>query len=167
MRLGGRAAGRATVRRAGAALAVALAVAGPAARLAAQDTTRVGPAAAAGGAGRVGPLGAFWRSFLLPGWGQAVNDRHVVGALFVAWEGVSAMMTLKVSGEVAYLREIESPLLDSKRQELEDWIVVWVFNHLFAGAEAFVSSHLRDFPPDLRLRALPGGVAVALPLPRW
>jgi hypothetical protein len=43
--------------------------------------------------------------------------------------------------------------------------VLWVFNHLLAGAEAFVSSHLRDFPPDLKLRAVPGGILLAIPLP--
>jgi hypothetical protein len=42
-----------------------------------------------------------------------------------------------------------------------------VFNHLFSGAEAFVSAHLRHFPPDLRLRAVPGGIAVSLSLPRF
>ena len=30
----------------------------------------------------VRPMGAFWRSFLLPGWGQAVTGRQVTGATF-------------------------------------------------------------------------------------
>jgi hypothetical protein len=116
-------------------------------------------------AGRVGPFGAMWRSMLLPGWGQAVSERHVTGAMFVAWEGLTAAMTLKARGEVRYFERIESPLLESKRREVQDWLVLWVFNHLFAGAEAFVAAHLRDFPGDLRLRALPRGVSITLPLP--
>lgn len=110
----------------------------------------------------VRPFGAMWRSMLIPGWGQAASGRHVTGAVFVAWEGVTAMMTLKARDEAKYLKETQSPLLRSKRQEIEDWAVLWVFNHLFAGAEAFVAAHLRDFPPDLRLRAVPGGFAI-----RW
>src|SRR5439155_11421144 len=35
----------------------------------------------------VRPMGAFLRSFLLPGWGQVATDRPVTGATFVAWEG--------------------------------------------------------------------------------
>jgi hypothetical protein len=44
--------------------------------------------------------------------------------------------------------------------------VLWIFNHLFSGAEAFVSAHLQDFPRDLRIRAMPGGIGVSLPLGR-
>jgi hypothetical protein len=133
---------------------------GPPVRLAAQDTT-----VARDSARRVGTFGAVWRSMLLPGWGQAATGRHVTGAAFVVWEGVTAMMTLKASGEAQYLKEVGSSLYDSKRQEVQDWLVLWIFNHILAGAEAFVSAQLRDFPPDLRLRAVPGGVAVSVPLP--
>jgi hypothetical protein len=115
--------------------------------------------------GRVGPFGAMWRSLLLPGWGQAATGRHVTGALFVAWEGVTAMMTLKAKGEERYLESIESSLVDAKRDEVQDWAVLWVFNHLFAGAEAFVAAHLRAFPEDLEVRAVPRGVAFSIPLP--
>ena len=114
----------------------------------------------------VRPMGAFWRSFLIPGWGQAVTGREVTGATFVAWEGVTAMMTLKAQQEANYLKEIHSANLKLKRQEVQDWLVLWIFNHLFAGAEAYVSAHLRDFPPDLKVRAFPNGIGIAVPLPR-
>ncbi len=39
------------------------------------------------------------------------------------------------------------------------------FNHLFAGLEAYVSAHLADFPGDLRVEAVPGGVGAAVSLP--
>ncbi len=115
---------------------------------------------------RIRPMGAFLRSLLVPGWGQAATGRHVTGALFATWEGVSAMMTLKAQSELNYLRETRSSLIDAKRQEVQDWIVLWVFNHLFSGAEAFVSAHLQDFPKDLQVRAFPGGVGISLPVPR-
>lgn len=138
----------------------------PFARLAAQDTTRapvrVVPTDTAH---RVRPMGAFWRSLLVPGWGQAATGRQTTGALFVAWEGVTAMMTLKAQQEANYMKATRATSLRLKRQEVQDWAVLWGFNHLFAGAEAYVSAHLQDFPRDLKVRALPGGIGISLPLP--
>jgi hypothetical protein len=114
---------------------------------------------------RVRPMGAFLRSLLVPGWGQAVTGRRVSGALFATWEGVAAMMTLKAKSELRYLEETQSPIVVAKRQEVQDWLVLWVFNHLFSGAEAFVSAHLQDFPKDLTIQAFPGGVGISLPVP--
>lgn len=129
----------------------------------------------------VSPLPAFFRSLLLPGWGQAVLDRKLTGGLFLAWEGVTLGMTLKAHQELQHIRRTEdtrdlpagqreSALLRSKKAEREDWLVLLVFNHLFSGLEAYVSAHLWDFPEDLRLRALPAGpagrpgVGVSIPL---
>ena len=105
----------------------------------------------------VAPLGALWRSFLVPGWGQARLGRRLTGGLFVAWEGVTLGMSLKASHELRYLRRVNSPLGDTKRKELQDWLVLLAFNHLFSGLEAYVSAHLWDFPADLQIRPLPGG----------
>jgi len=113
---------------------------------------------------RIRPMGAFLRSLLVPGWGQAATGRPLTGAAFVAWEGVTAMMTFKAQQEANYLKEIHSKNLRLKRQEVQDWLVLWVFNHLFSGAEAYVSAHLRDFPPDLKVRAFPGGIGVSIPV---
>ncbi|HEX9292508.1 MAG TPA: hypothetical protein VF873_02380 [Gemmatimonadales bacterium] len=112
----------------------------------------------------VRPMGAFLRSFILPGWGQAATGRPMTGAAFVAWEGVTAMMTFKAEQEANYFKRIHSSNLRLKRQEVQDWLVLWVFNHLFSGAEAYVSGHLKDFPPDLKVRAFPGGIGVSIPL---
>ena len=139
-------------------------------RLTAQvDTTRADttPPAASLPPGFIRPGAAFWRSLVLPGWGQAATGRHVTGALFVAWEGVTIMMTLKAQQEAEYLAAIGSGHVSAKRQEVQDWAVLWVFNHLFAGAEAYVSAHLQDFPADLEIRAIPNGIGVSLPLPRF
>ena len=151
-----------TVRRLVIALAFSLSVY-PSNRLTAQDTTHIILPADTMPPG-VRPMGAFWRSFILPGWGQAVTDRPMTGAVFVAWEGVTAMMTFKAQGEANYLKSIGSPTLKLKRQEVQDWLILWIFNHLFSGAEAYVSAHLRDFPPDLKLRAYPGGIGISIPL---
>lgn len=145
------------------ALAIALSNL-PTFQLSAQDTTRIVLPADTLPRG-VRPMGAFWRSFLFPGWGQAVTGRKTTGAAFVAWEGVTAMMTLKAQQEANYFKAIHSQNLELKRQEVQDWLVLWIFNHLFSGAEAYVSAHLRDFPTDLQVRAFPGGIGVTIPLP--
>jgi len=113
----------------------------------------------------ISPLNAFWRSFLIPGWGQARLNRKLTAGLFVGWEGVTFGMALKTRRELANLRRTGSARGDSKRQEHEDWVVLLAFNHLLAGLEAYVSAHLADFPGDLRLQAAPGGVGAAVSVP--
>jgi len=113
----------------------------------------------------ISPLNAFWRSFLIPGWGQARLNRKLTGGIFVAWEGLTLGMSLKTRRELRYLRRNGSVRGDSKRQEHEDWLVLLAFNHLFSGLEAYVSAHLADFPGDLRIEAVPGGVGAAVSLP--
>jgi hypothetical protein len=106
----------------------------------------------------ISPLGAFGRSFLIPGWGQAALGRRVTGAYFVFWEGVTLAMTIKAVHQLSYLEAVgDSARVESKKQEIQDWAVLLVFNHLVAGAEAFVSAYLWDFPVELEVRALPGG----------
>ena len=55
----------------------------------------------------------------------------------------------------------------SKQQQIQDWIVLLVFNHLFSAAEAYVSAHLQDFPKELKIRAVPGGrgIGISVPVP--
>jgi hypothetical protein len=113
----------------------------------------------------ISPLNAFWRSFLIPGWGQARLNRKLTGGIFVAWEGVTLGMSLKTRRELRYLRRNGSARAEGKRQEHEDWLVLLAFNHLFAGLEAYVSAHLADFPGDLRVEAVPGGIGAAVSLP--
>jgi len=156
-------------------LAVLLFAAGAAPRpLLAQDTTVAAPAAAGAGPQPrdsavfrpISPVGALWRSFLLPGWGQARLNRKLTGGIFIAWEGVTLGMTLKTRHELDYLRRTGSERADSKRQEHEDWLVLLAFNHVFAALEAYVGAHLADFPGDLRFRAVPGGVGASLSMPQ-
>lgn len=50
-------------------------------------------------------------------------------------------------------------LVFSRRQQLEDWVALAAFLVLLSGADAFVSAHLRDFPPPVAVEAAigPGG----------
>jgi hypothetical protein len=145
-------------RQLGFLFVVALAAGAPP-RAAAQDTLTVAPVRVAADSQiqPISPMGAFFRSFLLPGWGQASLNRKVTGGIFIAWEGVTLGMSVKTRRELAYLRRTNSARAEAKRREHEDWVVLLVFNHLFAGLEAYVSAHLADFPGDLRLEAVPGG----------
>jgi hypothetical protein len=156
--------------RAATVLAFLLAACAWSAGLQAQDTTAVPTAVAAPMPDSVGftpisPINAFWRSFLLPGWGQARLNRKLTGGIFVAWEGVTLGMSLKTRHELAYLRRTGSARADNKRREHEDWIVLLAFNHLFAGLEAYVGAHLADFPGDLQIQAVPGGLGASVTVP--
>jgi len=113
----------------------------------------------------VSPMGALWRSFLIPGWGQAKLNRKVTGGLFMAVEGVTLGMVIKSSHQLGYLRRTGSPSADAKRQEREDWITLLVFNHLMSGLEAFVAAHLWDFPDDLELLPATAGYGARVSIP--
>ena len=114
----------------------------------------------------VSPLGALGRSILIPGWGQAKLNRKLTGAVFITVEAISLGMALKAANELDYLRRTQSSRADAKANERDDWLVILGFNHLMSGLEAYVSAHLWDFPPDLKLRPLPGGgVAGSVSLP--
>ena len=113
----------------------------------------------------ISPGNALWRSLLLPGWGQARLNRKLAAGLFLAWEGVTLGMSLKTRRELDYLRRTGSGRADSKRQEHEDWLVLLGFNHVLAGVEAYIAAHLADFPGDLKLEAVPGGVGASVSMP--
>jgi hypothetical protein len=111
-------------------------------------------------------MGAFWRSLLIPGWGQARLGRRTAGALFLAAEGVSLGMVLSTSSQLKYLEDANSSSVDSKSQQQQDWLVLLGLNHLLSAMEAYVSAHLWDFPGDLSIQAAPhGGVAGAVTVP--
>jgi len=54
----------------------------------------------------------------------------------------------------------------ARRSHFEDWIAALIFNHLFSGADAFVSAQLWDLPAEVGLRAAPGGAALGVTV-RW
>jgi hypothetical protein len=107
----------------------------------------------------VSPVVAALRSLLLPGWGQSVVGRRATGAVFIFWEGLTLTMTVKSVRQLHYLESIDTDTetLEGKRAEVKDWAVLLVFNHLLAAAEAYVATHLWDFPVDLTTETLPSG----------
>jgi len=115
----------------------------------------------------VSPMGAFFSSLAVPGWGQAKLDRRLTGGIFLAFEGIALGMAIKADRELAYLkaRGDSAQAIDNKRQEREDWITLVVFNHLFAALDAFVGSHLYDFPEDVKIRAAPSGIGAVVSVP--
>jgi len=118
---------------------------------------------------RSSPLNFFFRSLLIPGWGQASLDRKLTGGLFIAFEGLAVAMSLKTNHELRYLEQTGSGRIDDKRQERQDWLFLVAVNHLFSGLEAYVSASLFDFPADLRMQVLPGGrrgFGVTIPVPQ-
>lgn len=146
----------------------------PAVPVPAPDTTKSAPSAPRPDSlvrrPHVSPLGALWRSFLIPGWGQARLGRNVTAAVFVTTEGICLGMTLKAEQERKWLRAMNDPRGESKAKEAQDWLVLLVFNHLISGLEAFAAAHLANFPGDLGLEVAPSPsglhAEVTLPLPR-
>ena len=150
-----------------------LLLAGPIGQVIAQDTTVTVPAtptdtiAARAAFAPIRPMPAFFMSLLVPGWAQARLDRKLTAGLFIAFEGIAAGMSMKTIRELNYMvrTEADSARLVDKRRQRQDWLILWGFNHLFSGLEAFVSSQLHDFPADVRFRAFPGVVAVEAVVP--
>jgi hypothetical protein len=58
-------------------------------------------------------------------------------------------------------------LLRARRLQREDWIAALFFNHVVAGAEAFVSAHLWDVPAAVSISADPRGGATVVASLRW
>jgi hypothetical protein len=129
---------------------------------------------------------AFLRSLLIPGWGQSSLDRGTAGGLFATIELLSAAMIVKSKQDLDFAKRYgkdsivtgftggtgsqgtvsraANPLkgrISPRRQHLEDWIALLVFNHLFSGADAFVAAQLWDVPAGVSIRS-DGGTTVTL-----
>ena len=59
-----------------------------------------------------------------------------------------------VSGDTTYTSVPKNPNLvgriRARRTHLEDWVAAAIFNHLFAGADAYVAAHLADFNTNVQ-----------------
>ena len=132
-------------------------VAAPAA-VAARDTISGPP---------ISPRSAFLRSLIVPGLGQAALDRGTAGGIFVSLEALSLLMTIKSKRDLRVARRLEADSLffgidadgdtlfapspvagrvRARKQHVEDWVALLIFNHLFAAADAFVAAQLWDVP---------------------
>jgi hypothetical protein len=139
-----------------------------------------------------GPRRAFFYSFLAPGYSQTVLGRHKAAAAFLLVEAISIAMIRESAADVHEARRTvnDSVIVSyvdaqgtfnvlktaprftdadvhTRLAHVEDWIALLVANHLFSGADAFVSANLWDVPIRLGVREVPaggrpGGLATAL-----
>jgi hypothetical protein len=137
------------------------------------------------------PRRAFFYSFLVPGYSQSVFGRHKAAAGFLLFEAISVAMIRESAADVHEARRQRADTLvvswidasgrlltapdtvtprfgnrevRSRQARVEDWIAVLVANHLFAGADAYVASHLWDVPTRLALRVHPDGAMLTASL---
>ena len=154
------------------ALLVALAVAGTASGVIAQDsipapadTVRPDSAVAAARRGP-SPTGALLKSLLVPGLGQLSLGRELTAAVFVAFEGTALTMVIRTQRDIDRAEAAgDSALAQSRRRRREDWLVYMGVNHVASALEAYVSANLWDFPGELQVRVVPGSVGASASIP--
>ena len=140
----------------------------------------------------VSAAGAFARSLVLPGWGQAYVGAPGRGAVYFIMEAGSAWMAYKSWRQLQEARDLEawlkSPrflslrkqgleipglagdgeldLVESREQQLEDWLALSIFLLLFSGADAYVTAQLADFEEHIGVGpARDGGARLEVRLP--
>lgn len=128
----------------------------------------------------ISPRGAFLRSLILPGWGQAYVGAPGRGAIYFAMESGTLWMALRSRQQLraarvqqGWLREsgelketAESPLVESRARQVEDWTTVSIFLLFLAGADAYVAAQLADFTEHLGVRpTLQGGLGLEARIP--
>jgi hypothetical protein len=135
----------------------------------------------------ISPKSAFLRSLLVPGLGQAALERGTAGAIFVSLEALSVLMTIKSKRDLRVARRLEtdsvfagfnatgdtlftpSPVagrVRARKQHVEDWVALLIFNHLFAAADAFVAAQLWDVPARVSIQRDGGRTWLAATV-RW
>src|SRR5688500_5190223 len=126
------------------------------------------------------PRGAFFRSLVLPGWGQSELGLPLRGGVYFALEASSLWMVYKTGEKLGEARErqrvarqtgeiapdAKHPLVRDRENQYEDWITLSIFWLFFSGADAFVAAHLQDF--DVHVNAVPrpeGGMELRATVP--
>jgi hypothetical protein len=137
----------------------------------------------------ISPRRAFLYSLVVPGQGQTSLHRPKAAALFATIELGSVAMIAKSRNDlrIARSRVRDSVVIDStltatgytytkkpdrlvarikaRRLHVEDWMATLLFNHLFAGADAFVAAQLWDLPAQVSFQPMPRGAAVTVSVP--
>ena len=133
----------------------------------------------------ISPGRAFLYSLALPGLGQSRLRRSGAGAVYFLFEGLSFAMLTKSMYDLQLAKEHRydsipalylpqavgatgPPTADktiqnryagnrvkARRTHVEDWAAAMAFNHLFSGADAYVSAQLWDLPIQIGFRAAP------------
>jgi hypothetical protein len=126
------------------------------------------------------PRRAFLTSLIAPGSMQLRFKRPKAAAIFLLAEAGSVGMSLKSWNDLSKAKDARAdtvgtpgtdpqtglPVINyaprnqnladrvrARRAHLEDWIAIIVFNHLFAGADAFVAANLADFDANVQVSA--------------
>jgi hypothetical protein len=134
---------------------------------------------------------AFLSSFVLPGYGQSRLGRPRAAMLFSVIEVLSLGMTMKAEQDLheakgapkdsvvnfytlqgstqvpggSYIKSrFNSDRVNARRLHYEDWIAALVFNHLLAGADAYVAANLWDFRANVGATASTSSVRVTASL---
>lgn len=171
-----------TARAAVVGAALALATGGIAAAGAAQEPEAAPPAAVEVEEPEtpISGRGAFIRSLVLPGWGQAYVGAPGRGAIYFAMEAGSAWMVYKTYQQLneardaqAWLREVgrlpvdeKLDVVESREEQLEDWLAISIFLLLFSGADAYVTAQLADFDEHVGVGpGIDGGARLELRVP--
>lgn len=119
----------------------------------------------------VSPRGAFFRSVLLPGWGQAHVGAPARGAAYFALAAGSGWMTYltrqqlgDARAEQEWLRDTgainltdETDFAIARSQHFEDWAALTIFLMFLSGADAYVAAYLADFGERVEVRSAEGG----------
>ena len=140
----------------------------------------------------ISPRRAFFYSFLVPGQGQASLHRPRAAAFFASIEVGSLFMYFKSRNDLniarahvadsvftgygppvgtspdsvpVYRQDPLSYRVRPRELHVQDWVATLVFNHLIAGAEAYVSAHLWDLPAQVSFRPAPRGLGVNATIP--
>jgi hypothetical protein len=103
------------------------------------------------------PGGAFLRSLVLPGWAQAELGAETRGAFYFLAETFSLFMVVRSQIRLSHAERTEpdletSGLVESRRQQREDWIALAVFWAFFSAADGWVSVQLFGFEERTGLR---------------
>jgi len=137
----------------------------------------------------ISPKTAFLHSLLLPGWGQSGLRRSTAATIFAAAEIGSLYMVGKTRSDLRRARALSGldsitigdpslgqavtrvpavpeGLINARRLHLEDWLAVLIFNHLIAGADAYVAANLWDLPARVSIRQTPAGTGIGAQF-RW
>lgn len=128
----------------------------------------------------VSPTGAFFRSLVLPGWGQAYVGAPVRGAVYFGLTGGSLWMSYLTRKQLQDARreqewsrigqEAETEFAISRERQFEDWVALTLFLMFFSGADAYVAAYLSDFDERIGVFPTPNGalrMEFSLPSPRW
>lgn len=98
------------------------------------------------------PMSAFFRSVLIPGWGQLAADQPVRAAFYFAAQSATIFMVIRTQKRID--DATSEGLKESRRNQREDWLVLAGFWALASGIDAWVSAHMWGFegevvpPPD-------------------